>query len=161
VVDSLSLLDGFDAIENWLLHGHTAQARDVAEQVLTFARVQAQSACASKTHRKQRQLLQALSISYKGDWPQAEALFQEGLNLRRQVADQDRGKSHNQEELACSLVHLSNVPPGQPTLLAEASKIYQTLTQQHPDVSRYAQRLAALRAHHPLEHHDAQSQQTK
>ena len=145
--DGVFLPTAWRACEELLSAGRPGDAEEVASTALSLARHRVGQA-------KGYAALRDLSVSLdnvgevaraRGDWAEAEAVYRESLDLRRQLVERLGGTPEALDDLAVSLLHMALVPPGYSGALAEAVGIYESLAARFPDVPRYAERLAAAR----------------
>ena len=80
----------------------------------------------------------------QGDWAQAESVYRESLDLRRQLVDRLGGTPEALDDLAASLLNVASIPKGDADASTEAVAIYRSLATRYPDVARYRETLRSL-----------------
>ena len=136
-------------IKGLLAEGRPAEASEVAGEAVALARRRVPDPPLPAALRDVSVSLDNVGLVARaqGDWPQAESAYRESLEIRRQLVQRLGGTPEALDDVASALASLALLPNGQSAgLMAEAIAIYERLAQSFPQVVRYAQRLAELRA---------------
>ena len=143
------LATAWRAVSELLDAGRPADAMVVAKQALdqSCQRVRAADEQGSGIRDQSIALDNVAMVAQaQGNWSEAERLYRESLEIRRQLQERLGGTPEAMDDLGVTLANLGSLHGMQDdSLLREAEQIYEMLTKTCPSVVDYSQRLDHVR----------------